>query len=87
MIKLIAFLSTGLGQTVVAVAGGTALFFTWLAFHDAKVANKATAKVVTSLNTQAEKLGHEAIKARQPAQRAGAALRLRNATHCRDCDE
>jgi hypothetical protein len=71
-----------------AVAGGVlvaGVFFTWLAFHDATVATNATTELVSTLNSDAEKKAHEAAQARAPADRPGAAQRLRSPTHCRDC--
>lgn len=71
-----------------AIAGGAlviGVFFGWLFLHDAKIENAATTKVVTTINTHAEKLTNEALKAREPASRPGAALRLRH-NYCSDCD-
>jgi hypothetical protein len=86
LLKILAFLSTGLGQTIVGVAAAAALFFSWLALHDRKVAANATTEIVDKLNTKAEALANEAVKARAPALRTGAAQRLRDATNCRDCE-
>jgi hypothetical protein len=82
---LITALSTRVGQAVVIGLGVTALFFSWLALHDNKVAKRATTEVVRSLNADAEKKVNEAVKARAPALRSGAASRLRNDENCRDC--
>jgi hypothetical protein len=83
---IIAALSTRVGRAVVIGLGAAALFFSWLALHDHKVAKQATTKIVDKLNTKAEALANEAAKARAPALRAGAASRLRDATNCRDCE-
>jgi hypothetical protein len=85
-LAFVRFVSTPTGQVVVGVIGAAALFFGWLALHDAKVARNARAEVVGSLNTAAEKLGHEAVKARAPAERPGAFGRLRKHA-CGNCDE
>jgi hypothetical protein len=50
---LITALSTRVGQAVVIGLGVTALFFSWLALHDNKVAKRATTEVVRSLNADA----------------------------------
>jgi hypothetical protein len=83
---IVAVLSTRGGQGAVLALGAAALFFSWLWRHDTKVAAKATTEIVRSLNSDAEKKANEAVKARAPSLRTGAALRLRDATNCRDCE-
>jgi hypothetical protein len=83
---IIAALSTRVGRAVVIGLGAAALFFSWLALHDHKVATKATDKLVNTINTQAERLADEAEKARAPAARSGAFARLRKHS-CSDCRE
>lgn len=70
-----------------ALAGGTlvvGVFMTWLFFHDAKIEAAAKTEVIADINTQAEKLSDEALKARAPAARPGAVERLRRSA-CSDC--
>jgi hypothetical protein len=81
---IVAMLSTRGGQGAVLALGAAALFFSWLWRHDTKVAAKATTEIVRSLNADAEKKVNEAVKARAPASRPGAAERLRRDS-CRDC--
>jgi hypothetical protein len=83
-LAFIRFVSTPIGQVVVGVIGAAALFFTWLAVHDAKVAAKATTEIVSKLNTDAGRKVDAAVKAREPALRAGAFSRLRSQS-CTNC--
>lgn len=85
MPALVAFALSPIGRTLVVSLGVAAFFFSWLYLHDAKVATKATDKLVTKINREAEKLADEAVKARAPSLRTGAASRLRDATNCRNC--
>lgn len=85
MTWILAFLGTRVGRGVVIGLGAVALFFSWLTLHDRKVAKKATTELADKLNSKAEALANEAVKARAPALRTGAAQRLRNPIDCRDC--
>lgn len=80
-------LAKPLGQAGAILLGAITLYGAWHGWlwqHDNKIEAKAKAEVVGSLNSSAEKLGHEAVKARAPALRPGAATRLRESA-CRDC--
>jgi hypothetical protein len=63
-----------IGQGVVIAVGLGALFFTWLALHDAKVADRATGKLVTSIST----------KDSEDARRAAQAVAARQAAEARE---
>lgn len=76
---------TVLGKAVAIALLALTTFGAWLLHHDSKVEQAATNAVILELNTQAEKITDEAIKAREPAARPGAAARLR-ATSCADCN-
>lgn len=78
------FFDTLLGNALAAVLLVLTTFGTWLIHHDSKVELAATNAVILELNTQAEKITDEALKAREPAARPGAAARLR-AGSCSDC--
>jgi hypothetical protein len=58
-----------IGQGVVIALGLGAFFLTWLALHDAKVADRATGKLVTSISS----------KDSEDARKAAAAVAARNA--------
>jgi hypothetical protein len=81
---IVAKLATPLGQSVAIGLGAAAIFFTWLAFHDASVAKNATDKLVTSLNADAGRKVDAAVKAREPALQPGAFSRLRKQS-CSNC--
>lgn len=75
---------TVLGKAVAIALLALTTFGAWLIHHDSKVELAATNAVILELNTQAEKITDEALKAREPAARPGAAERLR-AGSCADC--
>lgn len=73
-----------IGKLVAGAALVVTVFGLWLWRHDHKVAEAAKVEVVQDINAQAKDLANEAVKARAPAARPGAADRLRKSA-CRDC--
>lgn len=74
-----------IGKAMSAGALVVGVFMTWLFFHDANITAAAKTEVIADINTQAEKLTDEALKAREPAHRPGAFERLRKGS-CTDCN-
>lgn len=78
------FFDNAIGKAIAAVTLALAVFSGWLWQHDRKVVRQAKVEVVQQINKETEKKADEAIKARAPAERPGAAERLRKGA-CRDC--
>ena len=79
------FLLSPLGRAIGGAFVLIASFFTWLAFHDAKVEQRGADKIVAATNKQAEKTSEKATRNRGRADAVPdpvAELRKRS---CGDC--
>jgi hypothetical protein len=84
IVTIVQMLAIPAVRWAVTAFGVAAIFGLWLIRHDARVAERARSAVVAELNEDAGKKINDAVEARKPAERPGAAERLRRHS-CRDC--